>query len=120
MVTMLGCRRAATARASVSNRAARSGSAARFLGEDLQRDVTAELRVAGAVDLPHPADRSSRTISYWARRRPVCMSAQSTTGRVILLRKEPTMADVTIKRYDDLESYEGEGTVSATRPRASA
>ena len=54
-VTMLGWLRAATARASRSNRARRSGSAAIFLGKDLQRDAALELGVLGLPDDTHAA-----------------------------------------------------------------
>ena len=41
--------------ASRLKRASRSGSAAKTSGQQLQRDLAAELRVGRAVDLTHPA-----------------------------------------------------------------
>ena len=44
------------------NRASRSGSAANDVGQDLDRDVAIELRVARAIDLAHQQD-FSRSLS---------------------------------------------------------
>ena len=45
----------ASSRASRSKRASRSGSLANDARQDLDRDLAAELGVAGAIDLTHPA-----------------------------------------------------------------
>ena len=39
------------------------GIAGEGVGQDLQRDVAIELRVARAIDLPHPAGADRATIS---------------------------------------------------------
>ena len=41
-------------------RASRSGSAGRRLGQNLERDVAIQLRVARAIDLAHPAGAEQR------------------------------------------------------------
>ena len=53
MCAMFGWLRDASTCASRWNRASRSGSAPNKIGQDLDRDVAMELRVAGAVDLAH-------------------------------------------------------------------
>ena len=47
-------------RASRSKRASRSGSAGEQRGQDLDRDVAAELGIARAVDLAHAARAQQR------------------------------------------------------------
>ena len=49
--------------ASRSKRARRSGSAANASGQDLERDVALQLRVARAIDLAHAAGAERRRIS---------------------------------------------------------
>ena len=52
---MLGWFRLARTCASRWNRAKRSGSGGKRLGQDLQRDITVELRIRGTPDFAHPA-----------------------------------------------------------------
>ena len=55
MCAMFGWFSEASVCASRVNRASRSGSSANSVRQDLERDVAIQLRVAGAIDLPHPA-----------------------------------------------------------------
>ena len=57
---MLGCESAATACASRSNRASRSGSVGKERRQDLDRDVAVEPCVARAVDFAHAAGGDRR------------------------------------------------------------
>ena len=54
IATMCGCERAATARASRSNRP-HPRVLGEALGQHLDRDLAMQARVAGAIDLAHPA-----------------------------------------------------------------
>ena len=52
---MLGCESVATALASRSKRARRPGLVCEEVGQDFDRDVTIQLRVARPIDLAHAA-----------------------------------------------------------------
>ena len=60
---MFGWLRAAAARASRSNAAEAIGIVGERGGQDLDRDVAAEPRVARAIDLAHAAGAEGATIS---------------------------------------------------------
>ncbi len=60
MSRMFGCERAATARASRSNRARATVSSARVSERTLIGDFAPEPRVAGSVNLAHPAGADRR------------------------------------------------------------
>ena len=66
MPQMCGWSSAATARASRSKRARRSGSPATFTRQDLDRDGAIEPRVAGFVDLAHAASAKRAEDFVWA------------------------------------------------------
>ena len=55
MCAMFGWFSDASVCASRVNRASRSGSLAKRVGQDLERDIAIQLRVARAIDLSHAA-----------------------------------------------------------------